>query len=128
MAKNVLEDTILSWTHLKRGGIMVLNDYGWRIYENPILRPDPAINAFLKIFYGQYKVLHVGYQVAILKKGDNIPVPKTTKKPKKPYPWQDENSKSEEIIKRLNEDLKKIQSSKVYKILQKYCRFWKYFR
>lgn len=114
-ARHVLEDTILGWALLEKGGIMILNDYGWRLYENPILCPYPAIEAFLKIFEGQYEVLHVGYQVVIIKKGDNLSIPKTIKGSKKYYPLQDDRSEAEKA-------LKKIQSSKVYKIWQRYCR------
>lgn len=63
----VLEDTILSWRLLKPGGILIWDDYGLRRYPNPLDNPAPAIEAFLKVYEGQYKLISKGFQVCIEK-------------------------------------------------------------
>lgn len=152
VAKEVLEDIILGWRLLKNQGIMILNDYGWRIYNNPLLRPDLAINSFLSIFHKQYEILHIGYQVVIQKKGDNIEIPKKfNKNIKNKFIFPDYDllrklqtvldlsnnttSQLQQTIKRLtkenntlNLDLKKIQNAKLYKIWQRYCNCRKFLK
>jgi len=49
-AAGVLEDAVLSWRLLKGGGIMILDDYGWNLYENPFKCPKRGIDAFLDAF------------------------------------------------------------------------------
>ena len=152
IARDVLEDAILSWRLLKKDGILFFDDYGWRIYKNPLLRPDLAINIFLLIFEGQYQLLHKDYQVALLKKGDDISIPKVLKGNATEYIFI-ENNKLQELeskIKVLSEDLakkvklledskrrtsnlmgdleisrrnlEKIKTTKFYKIWQAYCK------
>ena len=65
-APDVLEDTILAWRLLKKGGIMVWDDYMWHVKDG-MLSPKPAIDAFLGIFKGKYKLISKGYQVCIVK-------------------------------------------------------------
>lgn len=72
MAYAVLTDGILSFPLLKKGGVMVFDDYKWL---NPCVFPDlnhPAnpfngINYFLDTFKGQYKVIDINYQMTIQK-------------------------------------------------------------
>lgn len=67
-AYDTMEDAVLSWYTLKRGGILIFDDYGWNAYpDNPELNPKLAIDSFLAIFTGKYTLLHKQYQVAIQK-------------------------------------------------------------
>ena len=65
---DVLEDTILSFRLLKKGGIMLFDDYKWPGELAEIEKPKIAIDAFLTIFEGQYELLHKKNQVHIKKK------------------------------------------------------------
>jgi predicted O-methyltransferase YrrM len=59
-------DLALSWQILEKGGILAIDDY---LYDkNNILNsPHEAINHFLKIFKGKYKILDIGYRVFLEK-------------------------------------------------------------
>lgn len=63
----VLEDTILAWGLLKVGGVMIWDDYKLNRYIEPRLNPKMAIDAFLEVFEGRYKMINKGYQVCIEK-------------------------------------------------------------
>lgn len=63
----VLTDTILSWQMLKKGGIMVWDDYGLKRYPDKKKNPAMAIDAFLAIFEDKYKLIGKGYQVCVRK-------------------------------------------------------------
>jgi hypothetical protein len=67
VASDVLEDTVLSWPLLKKGGVLTFDDYQWEQDLNPLNRPRLAIDAFLSIFKTQYKLIHKGYQVSVEK-------------------------------------------------------------
>lgn len=66
-APAVLEDAMLSWKLLKKGGVMTFDDYTWG--QAPMLwdRPKLAIDAFLSVFQGKYQLLHKNLQVTIQK-------------------------------------------------------------
>lgn len=64
----ILEDTMLSWGMLKKGGLMVFDDYGLHRYPDPKLNPAMAIDAFMAIFSEKIAVIGKGYQVCIMKK------------------------------------------------------------
>jgi predicted O-methyltransferase YrrM len=66
-AYDTLRDAILSWDLLKVGGIMMFDDYEWGKGANEIYTPKLGINSFLRVFKGQYKLLHQDYQVIIEK-------------------------------------------------------------
>jgi len=68
-APDVLEDTLLSWRLLKRGGTLIWDDYSWGDdrFENKLLKPRPAIDAFLDIFKGRYAEIAKDRQVCIVK-------------------------------------------------------------
>lgn len=65
IAKDVLTDACMAWAMLKKGGVMVFDDYMWA--GSPLLlhRPKPAVDAFTSIFGQDLYVLHNGYQVAV---------------------------------------------------------------
>lgn len=59
-------DLILSWEILETGGILAIDDYTYNSDE--ILNsPFQAVNHFLKIFNGKYKLLSSGYRVFLEK-------------------------------------------------------------
>jgi hypothetical protein len=55
---------------LKIGGIMIFDDYLWQYYPKNINNPAAAINVFLKLKQGSYKVVRVYYQLIIEKISD----------------------------------------------------------
>ena len=67
IASSVIEDAILSFSLLKKGGIMVFDDYEWSCNKTPIDDPKPAIDAFLLIYADKIKVLSKNNQVIIEK-------------------------------------------------------------
>lgn len=67
VAANVLEDAVLSWPLLKRGGLLTFDDYEWSGDPNPINCPGMAVDAFLAVFKTRYKLIHKGYQVTVEK-------------------------------------------------------------
>lgn len=72
-AKDVLGDAVLGWELLKKGGLMMFDDYnGWRIDDNlPHTGPGIAIDSFLQSYLTMYKVLSPShYQMHILKISD----------------------------------------------------------
>lgn len=66
-AVDVLQDAVLSFMLLKPGGIMIFDDYEWKMLRDPLLRPRLAVDAFLRIYKGQYTLLEKAYQVIIRK-------------------------------------------------------------
>jgi len=75
-APDVLADAVLSFWLLRRGGVMVLDDYLWSLepwgQQDPLNMPKPAIDAFINIYQRKLRVL-AGiplYQIAIEKLAD----------------------------------------------------------
>ena len=66
-APDVLADAVLSWSVLKKGGVMIFDDYLWEWDRPPQDRPKIAIEAFLRIHKNELKKLHQGYQIIIKK-------------------------------------------------------------
>lgn len=70
MAKDVLFDAVLSWELLKKGGIIIFDDYNWIHYhyqDTPWMTPSPALDGFLASMVGEYEVLHKDYQLILRK-------------------------------------------------------------
>ena len=65
VAKDVLTDACMAWPLLKKGGIMVFDDYLWGDMARPNHVPKPAIDAFVNIFIEELKVVHIGYQFIV---------------------------------------------------------------
>jgi len=70
IAKDVLTDACMAWPLLKPKGIMVFDDYMWGNPRDILHRPKPAIDAFCNIFAEEAEIVHVGYQLAVRKKGE----------------------------------------------------------
>ena len=66
-AANVLEDAVLAWPLLKKGGLLTFDDYEWDGDPDPLNCPGVAINAFLAIFETHYAMTHKGYQLTVEK-------------------------------------------------------------
>jgi predicted O-methyltransferase YrrM len=66
-APDVLLDAALSWDLLRKGGIMIFDDYMWEWEKPPQERPKIAIEAFLRIFKNELEILHQEYQIIIKK-------------------------------------------------------------
>lgn len=69
VAKDVLTDACMSWPLLKKGGLMVFDDYMWGPARDILHRPKPAIDAFTNMFAEEAEIIHVGYQLVVRKKG-----------------------------------------------------------
>ena len=68
LALDVLIDAALSWSLLTVGGFLVFDDYGWSaVGPDPLLRPGPAIDAFLDLVEGKYELLSKGTQLSLRK-------------------------------------------------------------
>lgn len=71
-AAAVYQDAALSWGLLKNGGVLIFDDYEWRMDERQIHQtPRMSIDAFLVAFKEDIKVLHTGWQVFVQKKLKN---------------------------------------------------------
>lgn len=60
-APDVLADAVLSFELLRRGGIMIFDDYLWSMepfgQQDPLNMPKPAIDAFINIYQRKLRVL-----------------------------------------------------------------------
>lgn len=66
-AAQVLLDAVLSHLHLRKGGLIIFDDYLYGGIATAPSVPKGAIDAFMACFAGSYEPLSIGYQV-ILKK------------------------------------------------------------
>ena len=65
---DVLVDAALSWQVLRAGGVLVFDDYAWdEGGRDPLLRPGPAIDAFLSLIEGKYVMVSRAHQVIVAK-------------------------------------------------------------
>ena len=64
---DVIVDAVKSFELLKVGGVMILDDYHWKYYPKASDNPCSAINAFLQIKKGYYRIIYVGYQLHLVK-------------------------------------------------------------
>lgn len=71
---DVLFDSVLSWSLLKIGGVMIWDDYEWTFGREEREHPKPAVDAFLACYRGCYKILHTGYQVLVEKTAESCHV------------------------------------------------------
>lgn len=66
-APDVLEDAVLSFRLLNKGGVMIFDDYGWHKYDNRRMNPGMGIDAFIDVFKDKLQVIFKNYQVGIQK-------------------------------------------------------------
>ena len=64
-APSVLSDSVMAWRLVKKGGIMIWDDYLWELFDDPLRQPKLAIDAFLACYLGQYELIAKEWQVAI---------------------------------------------------------------
>ena len=64
---DVMLDALCAFASLRVGGLLIFDDYQWNLYEKPVDAPAAAINAFLRLKAGQYRIVWAYYQVAIQK-------------------------------------------------------------
>jgi predicted O-methyltransferase YrrM len=66
---DVLVDAIKCFEMLKLGGLMIFDDYLWKYYPRAIDNPAAAINLFLRLKKGSYRIVRLYYQMIIQKTG-----------------------------------------------------------
>ena len=66
-AADVYSDAALSWPMVAKDGIVIFDDYEFDQMEGETELPKLGIDIFLAAIEGQYRLLHKGYQIAILK-------------------------------------------------------------
>ena len=66
-ATDVLTDACMAFGMLKKGGVMLFDDYLWDDVDGVLHRPKIAVDAFVNIFADQCRVSVVGYQQGITK-------------------------------------------------------------
>jgi predicted O-methyltransferase YrrM len=67
---DVIVDAVKCFQMLKIGGLMIFDDYLWRWYPRAIDNPAAAINAFLRLKKGSYRLVRVYAQLVIEKTKD----------------------------------------------------------
>jgi predicted O-methyltransferase YrrM len=68
---DVLIDALNSFNILKVGGVIIFDDYLWRLHERPENNPASAINAFLRLKRSQYRIVRVYHQLIVEKTAKN---------------------------------------------------------
>ena len=69
-ADDVLSDCIESWKILNKNGVIIIDDYFWQGYKNPLEDPIHGINKFLSIYKRYFSVLRVSNYQLFIKKLD----------------------------------------------------------
>ncbi|HEX3110392.1 MAG TPA: class I SAM-dependent methyltransferase [Thermoanaerobaculia bacterium] len=64
---NVLRDAVLAFDLLRPGGVMVFDDYEWKVMRDEIDRPKLAIDSFMACYARRFEVIGMGWQVALKK-------------------------------------------------------------
>lgn len=66
-ANDVVIDAFCSFSILRKNGFIIFDDYLWCYYKNIQDNPASAINAFLRINKGRYKIVNVYHQLILQK-------------------------------------------------------------
>jgi predicted O-methyltransferase YrrM len=66
-AADVYSDGVLTWPLIEPGGLVIFDDYELELTPGPLDNAKHGIDSFLEVFKGQYRILHRGYQVAVVK-------------------------------------------------------------
>ena len=72
---DVLVDAVLSWKLLNLNGLMIFDDYQWRLERKSHDRPKDAVDYFVYSHIDEIKVLHKGWQLIIKKVLEVRPTP-----------------------------------------------------
>ncbi len=68
IAKDVMADAVLSWDRLKRNGVLVFDDYGWKEFpKTSNFHPKMAIDCFMKMYKEEFKIVGKNYQICLMK-------------------------------------------------------------
>lgn len=70
-AKDVLADAVLSWMLLKKGGLIIFDDYLYGAFEDDLrAAPKIAIDSFINCYSDEIRIIRTpqNYQVCLLKK------------------------------------------------------------
>jgi predicted O-methyltransferase YrrM len=67
LASDTLEDAVLSFRLLKKGGIMIFDDYTWGRHLPPAEIPAVGIDAFVYVYANQLEVLERNSQLILRK-------------------------------------------------------------
>jgi len=65
--QGVLEDAVHGFRLLRREGYLIFDDYPWRDDETHAVFPKDAIDAFMHLYQGQVRLLHLEWQVIFQK-------------------------------------------------------------
>ena len=68
--KAALRDAAMAWPLLRKGGVLVFDDYPWQFEKDAPswkLPPKPGIDAFLKLWADEIEVLRINWQVYLRK-------------------------------------------------------------
>lgn len=87
----VLADAVLSWDLLKVGGLLIFDDYRWKMEEYPAeVRPGVSIQAFITAYRNYLDLVHLDYQAIVRKKeGPALADPYLTVLGDYAYAWED---------------------------------------
>lgn len=64
-APDVITDACMGFTMLKKGGLMVFDDYMWGPEKSVLQTPKPAVDAFTLLFRDQINIVGISYQLVI---------------------------------------------------------------
>jgi predicted O-methyltransferase YrrM len=67
-ASDVLEDAVISWRLVKPGGLIIFDDYNFVFEDHPEWNTGLAIDAFMKLFADQLKVIEIDQRQVFLEK------------------------------------------------------------
>ena len=66
-SKYVLEDAVNAFYCLKNNGIMVFDDFGGSLEQEPHMQVKTAVDSFINSYHKYLNVIYVGYQIIIQK-------------------------------------------------------------
>jgi predicted O-methyltransferase YrrM len=67
-AEESLADVVMAFGLLKKGGIMIMDDYLWDHVPDHLDRPKMAIDSFINMFIRKIEIRAINYQMIIRKK------------------------------------------------------------
>ena len=66
-ASDVLSDACMAYHLCRKGGVIAFDDYLWGPAEHPLMRPKPAVDAFINLYADKVSVFSLGHQVWVTK-------------------------------------------------------------